>query len=96
MFCPGKSADQVVAIVSRLAAHHANVVATRCDAATAAAVEASGLACVYHPLPRLLVVRPEPSDGIGLIAVGLILNVMAVWSAGAGVGDQKKLPQRLS
>lgn len=69
VFCPGKTPEQVVAIVSRLAAHHANVVATRCDAATAAAVEASGLACVYHVRPRLLVVRPESIEGIGLIAV---------------------------
>jgi len=69
VFCPGKTPEQVVAIVSRLSAHHANVLATRCDAATAAAVEASGLACTYHPLPRLLVVRPEPTEGLGLIAV---------------------------
>ncbi len=69
VFCPGKTAEQVVAIVGRLAAHHANVLATRCDAATAAAVEAAGVPCVYHSLPRLLVVRPEPVDGVGLIVV---------------------------
>jgi NCAIR mutase (PurE)-related protein len=69
VFCPGKTAEQVVAIVQRLAAHHANVLATRCDAATAAAVQASGVSCVYHALPRLLVVRPEPVDGVGLIVV---------------------------
>ena len=43
VFCPGKTAEQVVAIVSRLAVHHANVLATRCDAATAAAVQAAGV-----------------------------------------------------
>lgn len=69
VFCPGKTPEQVVAIVTRLAAHHANVVATRCDATTAAAVKASGLACAYHALPRLLVARPEPTEGVGLIAV---------------------------
>jgi hypothetical protein len=69
VFCPGKTAEQVVAIVQRLAAHHANVLATRCDAAIAAAVQASGVSCVYHALPRLLVVRPEPVDGVGLIVV---------------------------
>jgi hypothetical protein len=69
VFCPGKSAEQVVAIVGRLAAHHANVLATRCDAATAAAVEAAGLACTYHPIPRLLIVRPEAQEGVGLIVV---------------------------
>src|SRR5215510_2949845 len=50
VFCPGKSPEQVVAIVGRLAAHHPNVLATRCDEPTAAAVEAAGLPCVSHAL----------------------------------------------
>jgi NCAIR mutase (PurE)-related protein len=69
VFCPGKTAEQVIAIVSRLAAHHANVLATRCEAAVAAAVEAAGVPCAYHPAARLLIVRPEPVDGVGLIVV---------------------------
>jgi NCAIR mutase (PurE)-related protein len=69
VFCPGKTTEQVIAIVRRLAAHHANVLATRCEAATAAAVEAAGVPCVYHPLARLLVVRPELVEGVGLIVV---------------------------
>jgi pyridinium-3,5-biscarboxylic acid mononucleotide synthase len=69
VFCPGKTAEQVIAIISRLAAHHANVLATRCEANLAAAVEAAGLACAYHPSARLLVVRPEPVEGVGLIVV---------------------------
>jgi pyridinium-3,5-biscarboxylic acid mononucleotide synthase len=69
VFCPGKSPEMVVAIVGRLAAHHANVLATRCDPATAAAVEAAGLPYLYHAPARLLVVRPERVDGVGLIVV---------------------------
>ena len=69
VFCPGKSPQQVVTIVGRLAAHQPNVLATRCDAAIAAAVAAAGLPCAYHELPRLLVVRPEPVEGIGLVAI---------------------------
>lgn len=69
VFCPGKTAEQVVAIVGRLTEHHANVLATRCEPAVAAAVEAAGLPCRYHPTARLLVVRPEPADGVGLIVV---------------------------
>jgi pyridinium-3,5-biscarboxylic acid mononucleotide synthase len=69
VFCPGKTTEQVIAIVRRLAAHHANVLATRCEATTAAAVEAAGVPCVYHPLARLLVVRPERVEGVGLIVV---------------------------
>src|SRR4029453_4979341 len=53
-FCPGKTAEQVIAIVSRLAAHHANVLATRCEPALAAAVEAAGVPWPYPPTPRVL------------------------------------------
>ena len=69
VFCPGKTPEQVVAIVQRLAEHHPNVLATRADAEMARAVAAAGLPHVYHALPRLLVVRPEPVDGVGLIVV---------------------------
>jgi hypothetical protein len=69
VFCPGKSPEQVIAIVARLAAHHPNVLATRCEPAVAVAVEAAGLPCAYHALARLLVVRPEAADGIGLVVV---------------------------
>jgi len=69
VFCPGKTPEQVVAIVGRLAAHGPNVLATRCDAVTAAAVEAAGLPCAYHPLARILVVRPETVESLGLIVI---------------------------
>jgi pyridinium-3,5-biscarboxylic acid mononucleotide synthase len=69
VFCPGKTAEQVIAIVRRLADHHANVLATRCEPAVAAAVETAGVPCAYHPAARLLVVRPEPVEGVGLIVV---------------------------
>jgi hypothetical protein len=69
VFCPGKTPQQVIAIVGRLTAHHPNVLATRCEPAVAAAVEAAGLPCTYHALARLLVVRPEAVEGVGLIVV---------------------------
>jgi NCAIR mutase (PurE)-related protein len=69
VFCPGKTVEQVIAIAGRLAAHHVNVLATRCEADLAAAVEAAGLPCAYHPIARLLVVRPERVEGVGLIVV---------------------------
>lgn len=69
IFCPGKTPEQVVAIAARLAEHHANVVATRADAAMAAAVAAAGLPHAYHAAARVVVVRPEPGQGLGLIAV---------------------------
>jgi len=69
VFCPGKTAAQVVAILGRLADHHANVLATRADQPIADAVAAAGLPHVYHAEARLLIVRPEQGGGIGLIAV---------------------------
>jgi hypothetical protein len=69
VFCPGKTPGQVVAIVERLAARQPNVLATRADAEVAEAVAAAGLPHVYHALPRLLVVRPEPAEGVGLVVV---------------------------
>jgi pyridinium-3,5-biscarboxylic acid mononucleotide synthase len=69
VFCPGKTVEHVVAILRRLVADHPNVVATRADGPVAEAVAAAGLPHVYHPLARLLVVRPEPVDGVGLVVV---------------------------
>ncbi|MGH7356974.1 MAG: nickel pincer cofactor biosynthesis protein LarB [Candidatus Rokuibacteriota bacterium] len=69
VYCPGKTIEQIVAIVGRLAAHHANVLATRAERAVADAIAAAGLPCAYHASARLVIVRPEPRDGIGLIVV---------------------------
>jgi hypothetical protein len=69
IFCPGKTAAQVVEIARKLAAAHANVLATRVDAEVVAAFAASGLPHCYHDHARLIVVRPEQIDGIGLIVV---------------------------
>jgi len=69
IFCPGKTPAQVVAIAQRLAAHHANILATRASDEVAAAIAASGLAHRDHREARLVVVRPEPVEGLGLIVV---------------------------
>src|SRR2546425_11480793 len=69
IFCQGKTPEQVVAIARRLAEHATNVIATRADPEIAAAVAAAGLSHAYHAAARLIIVRPTPTDGIGLIAV---------------------------
>src|SRR5688500_6190099 len=66
VYCPGKTPEQVVAIVRRPAAEHPNVLATRADERVAAAVTAAGLPHRYEARARLLIVRPEPVEGIGL------------------------------
>ncbi len=77
VFCPGKTPEQVATIVERLAGHHVNVLATRADQAVADAVAARGVPHVYHATARLVVARPTPADGVGLIVV-----------ASAGTSDQ--------
>jgi pyridinium-3,5-biscarboxylic acid mononucleotide synthase len=69
IFCQGKTPAQVVAIAERLAAHHPNVLATRASDEIAAAIAASGLPHRHHPEARLVVVRPEPIEAVGLIVV---------------------------
>jgi pyridinium-3,5-biscarboxylic acid mononucleotide synthase len=69
IFCPGKSLEQVVAIARRLAEHHVNVLATRAEPPVAAAIAAAGLSHVYHAEARLLIVRPAPTEAVGLVAV---------------------------
>ena len=43
VFCQGKTPEQVVGVVTRLATHHANVLATRASADVVAAIAAAGL-----------------------------------------------------
>jgi len=69
VFCPGKTPEQVVAILARLARHHTNVIATRAGADVATAVAAAGLPHAYHADARLVIVRPERGEGVGLIVV---------------------------
>src|SRR5688572_33093299 len=69
IFCQGKTPAQVVTIAERLAAQHPNVLATRVSEEIAAAVASSGLPHRHHPEARLVVVRPEPVEGVGLVVV---------------------------
>ena len=69
VYCPGKSTDQVVQILTRLAESHVNVLATRATAELHAAVVGAGLRVAWHPTARLLVANPEAVEGVGLIVV---------------------------
>ncbi len=69
MYCPGKSADQVVAILGRLAESHVNVLATRATPEVHALATQAGLRIAWYPAARILVANPEASEGVGLIVV---------------------------
>jgi NCAIR mutase (PurE)-related protein len=69
VFCQGKTAEQVVGIARRLAEGHDNILCTRVQAHVVEALLASGLECRVHAEARLVVVKPRPGEGVGLIAV---------------------------
>jgi NCAIR mutase (PurE)-related protein len=69
VFCQGKTAEQVVAIAGHLAQGHDNILCTRVQAEVVDALLASGLECQVHAEARLVVVKPRPREGVGLIAV---------------------------
>lgn len=60
VYCAGKTTAQVVQIVTRLAAREANVLASRADGATFAAVKAAVPAARYHEAARMIVVEQQP------------------------------------
>src|SRR5439155_13449676 len=65
VFCLGKTPEQVVAIVRRLAEAHENILATRAEVAVIRALEASDLECRVHAEARLVVVKPRATKGSG-------------------------------
>lgn len=69
VLCQGKTPEQVLAIVSGLATHHDNILATRASPDVARAIEAAGRPHRYHADARIVVVKPAPTERVGLIAV---------------------------
>jgi NCAIR mutase (PurE)-related protein len=69
VFCQGKRAEQVVAILRHLAEHHDNVLATRAEPAVLEAIAGSGLPHRLHAEARVAVINPVPGEALGLIAV---------------------------
>jgi hypothetical protein len=56
VFCQGKTCEQVLAIVRRLAGHHARVLATRVTPEMAEKIVAAVPGCIYHAAARVVVV----------------------------------------
>jgi pyridinium-3,5-biscarboxylic acid mononucleotide synthase len=66
IYCPGKTTEQIVEIFARLAAPGHNVLATRTDRPTAAAVQARFPKACFEEAARAIVLRQErarPSKG---------------------------------
>jgi hypothetical protein len=66
VYCPGKTTEHILAILDRLTARSAKILASRADPEVAAAVKSAFPRAVYHELPRMLVVPgfgSLPGDG---------------------------------
>ncbi len=74
IFCPGKTADQVVAIMRSLRDAGQNVLATRASEELARAVTAALPGVVHHERARALTLevakRPEPVGAIAVLSAG--------------------------
>jgi pyridinium-3,5-biscarboxylic acid mononucleotide synthase len=74
IFCEGKTADDVVAIVGRMQDHGGNVFGTRCSEETAAQVVAAFPDVTHHARARafsLITHPPEPMEGyVAVVCAG--------------------------
>ena len=70
IFCPGKTADQIVRIMTALVAGGQNVLATRATPEQYAVVRQAHAQAVYHELPKAITLRMvEPGIPVGQVAV---------------------------
>ncbi len=71
IFCPGKTAKQVVEIAHRLKQHHELVLASRATPELAAAVLPQLQGAIYNELGRMLIFGPlpQPDDSVPAVAI---------------------------
>ncbi len=70
VMCEGKTPATAAAIVKRLAASGAPVIATRADARTGRAIQRAVPEAEYHPQARVALVNPrQPADSHGAVVV---------------------------
>jgi pyridinium-3,5-biscarboxylic acid mononucleotide synthase len=69
VYCPGKSDEQIAAIVARLARTEAAVLATRANAANFAAVKLEVAEAAYDMDARVISVERRPLPRVGLVAL---------------------------
>ena len=71
IFCQGKTREQVAEIVARMLPHHKNILATRADSETFAAVAAIAPDARYQAAARMIIIERQPvvKDSERFIAV---------------------------
>ena len=69
IFCQGKTNEQIQAIVRSISQTSANVLATRAGPDIHDAIREVADGCEYHETARIVVIRPEPVERKGRVAV---------------------------
>jgi hypothetical protein len=88
VFCQGKTGDQILEIVKRLAGHHAKVLATRLEPDVAGRIAAEVGGCAYHPLARILVVDREEGKSEKTPENGKYVMVLCAGTADIPVAEE--------
>ncbi|MDR3556003.1 MAG: nickel pincer cofactor biosynthesis protein LarB [Syntrophobacteraceae bacterium] len=69
IFCQGKTLAQIQGIVERISRNHVNVLATRAGRDVYEAIREVSGDCQYFEMAAIVVIRPEPVEKTGSIAV---------------------------
>ena len=69
IFCQGKTISQIQGIVQKIMQHHPNILATRASLEVFKGIQEVTHECHYHEEARIVVIRPEPAENVGNIAV---------------------------
>jgi NCAIR mutase (PurE)-related protein len=88
VFCQGKTCEQVVEILKRLAGHHSKVLATRVPPDVAGKIAEAVDGCTYHSTARILVVE-RPGEKIEKAAEdGKYVMVLCAGTADIPVAEE--------
>jgi len=69
IYCEGKTVSQIEGIVGRISQYHTNILATRAGQEVYETIRNMEIPCRYHESARIVVIRPEPVEVVGNIAV---------------------------
>jgi pyridinium-3,5-biscarboxylic acid mononucleotide synthase len=69
IYSEGKTVEQVQGIVERMLPHHHNILATRADRRHYEGILSITPECCYHEMARIVVIKPQPVEAVGRIAV---------------------------
>jgi NCAIR mutase (PurE)-related protein len=69
IFCQGKSTEQIQGIVTAMSQDHTNILATRAGREVFKGIQKLTGNCHYYEKARIVLIRPQPVEKVGKIAV---------------------------